>query len=473
MNLLKKYPLAFIVFLLLFLLWCNTVLFFNNCFNNFDLGIYTQAIFDIAGGISFNPILTTHGGYSHFGIHFDPAVYLAVPFAWIFGFNPYGMIVFEWLVYCSPLFIVYKLKFLEQKEFFFFALYYILARGLILAVSYPIHVSFWSLPLWTLLPWFFKKNNFKAIALTCLILPFFKESYPFAIFSLSFYYALSRKWKESMVILSISLVWIVVCFLIRPSLIDVVGHGHDLVEQLLTSPIEYLVMCFQRNLQTFFPQSIKILLPFVMIFWIVTKNRFFLPLFFMMMPLFIMQFLYGHMNFQYSFPFVIICLMIYFLSDEFRKILFSRKLYYYGLLLVSLSFSTYPGKRNILVQNFITKGSDHCVISWDHYRSTNTIKNIVHRIASDQKILATGGIITTIMRPGMKIYHLNSPRGISEGKQFSPKEKEDFDFILLEKNKSGDTWPLKPEKIEQFLATYRERGLKVIYEDNFYYLAEI
>ena len=320
---------ALLAALFLVPLLTNSIMLVNNCFNNFDFGVYLQAALDIAYGISWNPVLSTHGNITHFGIHFDPVIYFTVPFVWLFGYHPLSLLVFEWLIFCLPPIIVWRLKFLDNREVIFFSLFYVFSRGILYAVNYPVHASFWSIPLWVLLPFFLQRDNFKGIVLICLALPLFKESYPFSVLCLSFYYAFMQRWKRSLVILAISVFYLVVCFVLRPYLMPVIGHGHDMITQLITSPIEYLSASAYRIFTNdgLLKEYVTIFLPFCPLFFFLfvkvrDLNHFIFPLLFMLMPLFLMQFLLGRIDLQYSFPFVASFLMATFLDKEFKKLIF-------------------------------------------------------------------------------------------------------------------------------------------------------
>ena len=108
-----------------------------------------------------------------------------------------------------------------------------------------------------------------------------------------------------------------------------------------------------------------------------------------------------------------------------------------------------------------------CQISLAHYKSTQKLKEIVHQLPQDKRILSTGGAITTLLKPGMKIF----PMGLGENSQVYGLF-EDYDFFLIEKNGSGDTYPLSIDEVQDVLAIKREESRRVVYEDDFYSLLE-
>ena len=101
----------------------------NNCFNAVDFSIYQQPIYEFAGNGTFNPYSTIRN-LKVFNDHFNPALYLAAPFAIAFDYNPSSLIIFEFLWLLGMFLFLYR-KEKNNKVIGFFFVITLFTKGLL------------------------------------------------------------------------------------------------------------------------------------------------------------------------------------------------------------------------------------------------------------------------------------------------------------------------------------------------------
>ncbi|MEI8347091.1 MAG: hypothetical protein WCG27_06470, partial [Pseudomonadota bacterium] len=175
-------------------------------------------------------------------------------------------------------------------------------------------------------------------------------------------------------------------------------------------------------------------------------------------PLFITHFLFNYLYQHYSFSFLIILLTVIFLSNFIPQVMTSRKLAFITLgIFILTSMSIYTKAVNFV---FFDKNSK-CIVDESKLDDTNAILAELNRPDSPQSIVSSGGVIPRIIYPGRKVYHLG---GWS-------KAPETFDYLLLELNGSGDTFPLSPEQIKATKERCQQLARQVILDNQYYYFA--
>lgn len=434
-----------------------------NCFNAYDLGIYPQGIFEIAAFNSFNPYITFRDANT-LNDHFTPIVYLAAPFAWISNFNVSGLIIFEWLCYISALLIILRLKKnWTLTEYIISVFMIIFCKGLLAGLSFPIHPDVWAIPVWFLLVYYIKKDSLKGIVLTSILLSLFKESYPFAVIGLSSFYLLIKDYKKFIAILATGISLTILIFVIRPMIIgDAFGHGTPIIKNLVNSPVSAIT---QALIALDYSVIFKLFYPFIIpIIWISrkeikNKKHFLFPSLFLIAPLFLLHMLVNKFYFQYATSFCATLLAVVIFSNFIKENAKRPKILILTLVLFVTSSSSIYTK--MIKFTFFNK-TDKCTISEEKNISTQKLLQNLDEIPLSKIVFSTEGVIPRIIKPGRKIYARN-PFG---------KILDSYDYLLLERNHSGDIYPLSKEQVEAIEYSCKQYFTKVIQSDQFYLLAE-
>ena len=184
---LKIFPPFLLICFLTIVLFANLEALSYNCFNAVDFSIYLQTIYEITIG-HFNPYITVRA-LRFFTDHFDPIIFLPALFLKIFGVKAITLMIFEWLTIVSA--IVFSFFILLKKFPIWIATLLtsliILNKLVLIALRFPVHPSTWTVLPVMMLGYFLIKNKFWGVFLISFLLITVKESYPFAMFALSFY----------------------------------------------------------------------------------------------------------------------------------------------------------------------------------------------------------------------------------------------------------------------------------------------
>lgn len=434
------------------LLWHNISGIIHNCFHATDFGIYQQAIYEIADFKSFNPFLTIRNVHI-FNDHFDPVIYLAIPFTWISNFHPVGLILFELLIFAFFIFLIYRLT--PYKKYFpVLFLLLLTTKAYLSGILYPIHPSAWSVIPIFLMAYYHHKGNNRGFILSVLALCFFREVFPLAIIFMSLSFYRQKNYRLFLGSLILGLFFSYFIYFIRPILFGpTVDYGGMVLKEMINDPLKILG---QINLLP----PLKILYPFFIPMYFVIRDEgkrfFFKPLFLFWLPLFALHFLTNKVHTQYG-PFLIAPLWgLMLFSSGFESFLNNKKAMTVTILLfLASSMGTYTKTFKMV---FLAK-SKKCIISKEKRQATATLKKFIHDIPPEKTILATGGVIPTILKPGMKIYQAGL---------FS-KRLSSYDYLLLEKNGSGDIFPYNKSDIEK---TINHCPYMEIIHNKFYFLAK-
>jgi hypothetical protein len=434
-----------------------------NCLNVFDFGIYQQAIYEIASGHGLNPYASLRN-LKILNDHFDPIIILAAPWVKLFNFEAYSLILWEWFFYISfPLLAFFLFKKHERRETLLLLFMIFFSKGLLNGTIYPIHASFWSIPFWFLLSLFIHKNNYWGVTFCSVALFCFKELYTLAIFSLSFYYLFTKDYKKFISLSSLSSLAIAFAFFIRPRLFgEIYSYSGNLTAPMLAHPIIF----FYQKLTTFdFLGNLKVFLPFLLLLgWAIKKYKFnlkspLMPFVFLLAPLFTIQFIFSSLLFQYAFPLVVCFLTLSFTCGFINQCWQNKYLLWSILFLFLLNGS--PAYTKIL--KFIIAGQGaNCVPSDQRYKQTEKLKLNSMVILSRETVATSGGAIIGILRPGMLAYHL--------GGHFKKIKK--YDYLLLDMNGNGDTYPLNSQETNLIQKRCQEYASEIIQDDNSYFLAK-
>jgi uncharacterized membrane protein len=191
----------------------------NFCFNNYDLGIYAQAI-ELLSLDNPNPWLSTRDVFL-FNDHFDPVLFLLLPFK---GLTLPGVLAIRFEMICliaaaaSPAWL--WSRGMISLSLAVMSSVTILWSPIVLdAAFYPAHPGTWSLaPLAWMLAFVFAKKyrwSFVMFGLTLLC----KEEYPFVGMAVGLGLIMMGERPYGFVFMASALIWAMLVFAVRPALL--------------------------------------------------------------------------------------------------------------------------------------------------------------------------------------------------------------------------------------------------------------
>lgn len=447
-KLLKSRAGALLFFIVIgsFLLSVNLVKSKYGCFNGYDLGIYGQAILKLSLFEDFNPFVSIRG-INIFNDHFDPVIFIPAIFISLFGGGIDFLLIFEWLMFLSFLPVLLCTT-KTSKQFWFLGGLYFLSVGVVGALLYPIHASFWSVPIWALLARSIVKDKLVSVLLLSTFLCFFKEAYPFAILGLSLGYGLLKKYKHCLLSGAVTLAFLIFLFVLRPIIFGpVYGHGEELVKNLLNDHI-YFVYSLIRELnykdfaQNWLPPALVVVMGLLNS---LTRRDAFLLLF-LTLPILGIQFLANKFAHQYSFMWSVVWITFFALSYDQLKV----KTKWKGILLLTFLFGSF--KYYELGGKFLALSkSKKCSVSTARTLDIEEAKKITKSFKG--RVLATGGMSVALLNKEIKLYHFCSHGDI----------EPEYEMLVLEKKGFGEIYPLENKTLEDLITKCKNFG-KVKYE---------
>lgn len=443
-----------------------------NCFNNYDLGIPQQAMVELTSSGNLNPYYSLRGTHV-FNDHFDPIQFLPGLIIKIFNYSVEATLVWEWftcLLFVLLLWVIRKEAQWSERLFIAFVTYF--SKGIIIPLTYPAHPSFWATPVFLGMTYGLLKRNHPLILLMGFVLCLFKENYPFALLTLGFYFILFKEHRKTGIsIFLIGGAFTAFSLWIRPLLVGpITGFGMSMARDFFSSPISTVLKTFFNfNCISFFkifmPLIALAVLPFLThskeILKSIKEWRYhpWIAITAFLFPIFLIQFLANNFYFQYSFPFFACWLALFYLEGDIANILDKK---FIGAIILALFFVSSASSYTKIAKRVLLHESDKCVISEEKNTSTQVVKKIIANIPLDRKIISTGGIIPQIIRPGIQLFHLMA----------DPKNIPSFDYLLIEKNNTGDTYPVGYERLVQVIEKCTPYFETVLHEDYFYLLAQ-
>ncbi|WP_227738741.1 DUF2079 domain-containing protein [Thermococcus eurythermalis] len=162
-------------------------------YTSFDLGIFTQSLAEfLHGRLFFNTgEWQAHGVSSHFGVHFQPILFLLVPLFWLFP-SAKTLLVVQSLALGSSILLAYTLarKVLNEKLALFLTGLYALNSSLIGINLFEFHPVSLAVPLFLLAAVFLVDGRKKAFFMTSVVLLSVKEDAFLGVAALSLWWAL-------------------------------------------------------------------------------------------------------------------------------------------------------------------------------------------------------------------------------------------------------------------------------------------
>ena len=453
--------LCFICFLPLI---ANSLHMINGCYNVYDFGIYQQAIYELTRMESWNPYLTLRNIFV-FHEHFDPVIYLAIPFALISRFNPLALLVFEWLCFFGIiLFTMIKLNKDKSVEEIIFAVFIIcFSRSILSALHYAIHPSTWAVAPLFFLIYFFYRNNLLGVVTLSIFLFFFKETFAFGIFLFSFYF-LRKKTIKTFAILFISSLFFILFELKfrRIWLGNTYQYGNQFLGRFLDNPWHFFsVFHYKAFFKVFIPYAIPI-------FFLIKKeleiyknfrSTKIFGVFLLLLPMMAIHFIIDRFSSHHASQFGIVLSAACIWGNTYSLLKKHKILFFITVVLFILTSSSIIKK---MIRVIVTQKSQSCILSTDKRHDIKIIKNYFNnQDISNFSIWSTGGIAVNILKPGMKIYHLHN---------HTP--QPEYTHLLLEINQSGDTFPLNREEVNDLLKRCKLYSNNIILQNDRIYFAE-
>ena len=435
-----------------------------SCFNNYDLGIYHQSLIEIAAGKSWNPYLTVRG-LPAFNDHFNPASIIGAAFLKLTSLSVEFTIFWEWLTFLLGLLVFWIRRGGSKKDETVLAFFFLsFSGGILNALQFPVHIDFWSVPIWALAvsAWLEKRDLEMLAWFSCL--GFFKESFPFCFLTFGVYLLfLDRKPKVASATFALGLALLALGFTRPLWLGPVHPYGPVLLRPILENPVAGI----QQALTRFeYKEFFHLFLPLgLLIAWHLSnlrrhsvEKKQWLGIAFLLLPLFAIQVLFATFSKHYSFPFFICSLFLIFHQGGFRRILERPQVLTFFIIAFCLSgFHHYRKSFEVVVLD----KCDKCILSSEKRQSQQDLVRLFTDLVKDEKVASTGGILVPLLRPGLQIFHIHShsePQSI-------------YTYLLLERNGSGDSYPLSAEQVETVLAACRPFAEQVLQENRFFFFA--
>lgn len=443
-----------VVFLLPFAgLVLNWAKWASGCFHALDLGIYQQAILDLAFTPSWNPLNTVRG-IPIFADHFDPILLLAAGFQRIAGPDPWVPLVFEFLFYYTGGILV--LGFTRKKPFplrlILVALWFF-CTGMAVAFRFPVHPTTWSaVPLLFLAHSFRERKSWWSLFwmnLLCL----FKEFFPLCFLFYGVYLAGSRRFRESLPVLINGALWVLLDFVVRPRLMpDFYGHGNGLLKAFLDHPFADLLAA-GSNFD--WKGTFTALFPFLILIPVLVRaekdKSWWVDLLAFTAPVFGIQFLYGNASYQYGAPVAAVFLSIAVFSDSSwfpsadRLNRWTKRALWILVIWLAGDFLVRAG-------TFFVPRENRCRFDRAKAGEFTRLGMQLDSLPGESRILASGGLVPVLVAPDRRIYQY----GIWS------KIQEEYEVIAIGRNNTSDLFPFGPEHFEKVIETCRPFASEIL-----------
>ena len=411
-----------------------------NCVSVVDYTIYQQAIYDLSLFETWNPFNTIRNVFI-FNEHFDPVIFLAAPFVRLLSYTPSSLLIFEWLWYLAfALFIFTKQRESIQKHPLFFAALILFSRSILGGLLYPAHPVTWAILPLAYLVYSLSKDSFKGVLIACISLCFFKETFPFGIFGLSFAFLLRKQYQRFLILFVVSTFFIIFELKLRAILIGkTIGYGNQFLGNLISDPITYGTAILKEfHYKDFF----KVFFPYIIPLVIVirkeisnlkeVRNHYLTSVLFFLLPLIAIHIIINRYSYHHASKFGAIMIAAVAFSN-IGNYIENKKLRILCIVLFLIGGSSMYTK---MVKNFTSNKITACSPNKELRAESEKVISSMKDIPANAKIYSTGGIGAKIMRPALNLHH----------HQWSIRQ-DFYDVIILETSGVSNTWPLDRTKI--------------------------
>lgn len=428
----------------------------NHCLSVFNYGIFQQGVLELAAGNSLNPTMTVRG-LKLFNDHFPPILLITAPFVRLMQYHPLSLLIWEYLWFIALLFLVYK-KGGEHR--WLGLLMIVFSKGFLKAMELPGHPGVWPAVILLYLPFLMKKDHFKWIVLSLCSLMLFRESYTFMFFGLSLYYLfVTREYRRFSLLFGLGVFFYLGIYKIRPYFLgEIYDYGSEFTSQLLSRPFSFIA---ERAMGFDYKGFFKTFYPYFIPLFLIQNRKLVIQVLSMIFPLLFLHFLANKFSFQYGPMFVAPILGLIIFSDVKNRIIENKKLL--SLVLI-LFLASSMGRYTKTVKRLVKNDFGDCNTSAEKRISSKSIYQQLEKVSSRENIMATPGIIPRILKPGMQLYHPSRIHNIILADR--------FDYILVERNETGGTLPLKRNDLEKLISQCRPFATEELFEDKYYYMAK-
>jgi|GEM_PF-4767894 len=449
----QKAVLSVVMFIPFFTLIYNWFALRSGCFHALDLGIYQQAILDLAFSPSWNPENTLRGIHI-FADHFDPITLLAAAFQRIVGPYPWVPLIVEFLFYWFGGWVILLLFKRERFEWLILVLMlWFFNEGIAVATRYPVHPTTWSALLTLLVVGAFKKEKFTWAILSLNALCLFKEYFPFCFLMYAVFNLGRKKWRNGIIALLNAIIWLVFDFYLRSKIFpDVYNYGGWLVSGVLADPLGGLWKAFvQFEWKGVFLSTFPVLILYPLIFKNELKRSWLLMSFLFILPILGIQFLYGSMRHQHAAPVfgVFVGVVVWANSNwmvkpdkltRWIKCAAFIMMIYAGGDLITKSMTIFIPKEN------------HCRYDRTKVSEFQAARNYIGALPKNIKIIASGGLVPVIIAPNQHLYQYG---------MFS-KRQDAYDVLVFGRHGTSDQYAFSAERFEEVIERCRPFATDIV-----------
>jgi uncharacterized membrane protein len=429
------------------------------CFNNYDLGIYGQAL-TLLSLKNLNPYLSTRD-IRLFNDHFDPILFLVAPLKAVVEPSLLAIrIEMSSIVLASlaPIWLwLNRLISKFQMSAVFFVILF--SPMTLMAAFYPSHPGTWALaPLAWLLASIYARKDRLAITMLLLLL-LCKEEFPILGGLLGVVLILQKRQRLGFWISTISVAWSFAVFFLRPIFLGksdyytsamMAAHGvtgvgtgtwlFPLLELLFCIFMPLLILRANKN---FGFNRLK------RDSWLMVC----LPLVFLLLAIRIVGGYWG--NHRAAPLAVLAAFMLMGTNDHMSKYRRTRRLLFFAVLLALVVPFLELGSRTWRDRPF----KKHCPSSPERIDALNAVVNYLGVVGAES-VLAGGNIVPHLVRiPGIA--------------QIGATKADNFRFFVVEKGEYRNTWPISAGEMKQIEDDWRKRpGVSVLRDDQHVLLIE-
>ena len=460
----------------------TVILLFNlyrmsiGCIKPIDFAIYQEALYKLAAFESWNPYIFVRDSHI-FNDHVDPILFFQIPFIWLTGFSPYGLLFIEWLWVIATLPLCFFLiKKSGSTNAFYKSLFFVFlisfSKAVLTALQYPVHPTTWLILPTILLFYFLKREQWRLAALMVLFTTLFRESIVFSHIGLGLglIFTSNKSLKKRnlgffIFILGVGLYFLI--FKLRPLLIgETYRHGEDLLKNLLLHPWSTL---YNAAKVFEYKALFKVYAPFLIPLWfalkfIPRKSRLtdLIPLLSFLAPMLLVHFLSNKIGYHYGTQ-MVGPVIGYLIGSRFFDTLFeNKKIFIFQILLMVGNGISHYSKHT---RYYFFQKDSRCYTGRDKLPYLREFEKSFHSVDPNASFLSTGGVFPRLMNTKSRFFYL---------KGFSAVQPS-YDYIILERYAAGDVYPAYPKSIqyiETLLTKCERQAKKVLVKNKFYFFAK-
>jgi hypothetical protein len=429
------------------------------CFNNYDLGIYGQALM-LLSLENLNPYLSTRD-IRLFNDHFDPVLFLFAPLTKLVEPSLLAIRVEMMaiiLASTAPIWLWWNrhISKVQMLAVFFVILFSPMS---LMAAFYPSHPGTWALaPLAWLLASIYSKRDRLAITMLVLLL-LCKEEFPIVGGLLGGILILQNRKRVGFWIFLISVVWSSAVFLLRPIFL---GKSDYYTSAMLAAT----GITGVGTTTWLFPLSEVLLWIFIPVFVLRARKNFsfnslrsdswLLVCLALISLLIAIRIIGGYWGNHRAAPLAVLAgFMLIGANDQMSESLRSRRLLFcVSVLAIALPYLEL-GSRAWMDKPF----KKHCPPSPGRIEALNEVVSYLSSVGAT-RVLAGGNIVP----------HLVHLPGVA---QIGATKARDFRFFVVEKAENRNTWPISSGEMKRIESEWRERpGVSVLRDDQYVVLFE-